>query len=79
MIKGPKGIGSFWFFISVSNRNMDIREPKTKDNKMFSSTRYGPSISPKDAINSKSPSPIPPLDTSRINKKINPPTKAPLK
>ena len=71
MMKGPKGMGSFFPFIFVISKITEIIAPNIKDKKIVRNMFFIPKIKPKEPIKVTSPPPIPPLDTKIIKTNSN--------
>lgn len=69
MMKGPKGMGSFFSLIFVTSNIIEIIAPNIKAEKIVNNIFFIPSIKPKEPIKVTSPPPIPPLEIRII--KIN--------
>ena len=65
-IKGPKGMASFLPFFPDKSKNIENTAPIRKDNNIFKSVFFNPSIKPITAMSFISPPPIPPLETKAI-------------
>src|SRR5690554_3623404 len=78
IMKGPKGIGSFFPLIFVISKKTEIIAPNINDKNIVKNTFLIPNIKPKEPIRVTSPPPIPPLDkkiikTNNIDDKTRPP------